>query len=72
MELQGVCTQMPCFLCFDGGKLMEDNKWKSQATFICIKKEIEKLVRAYNLSEEQREQLEMNIAQKLGITVTLC
>ena len=34
--------------------------------------EIEKLAKEHNLTEEQREQLEMSIARKLGTTVALC
>ena len=51
---------------------MAENNWMAQATFIYIKKEIEKLAKEHNLSEEQREQLEMSIARKLGTTVVLC
>lgn len=62
----------PDFRMLSGGRLMAENNWKAQATFIYIKKEIEKLVKEHNLSEEQREQLEMSIAQKLGTTSALC
>ena len=51
---------------------MAENNWNAQATFIYIKKEVEKLAMEYNLSTEQREQLEMSIAQKLGASVVLC
>lgn len=51
---------------------MTENNWNAQATFIYIKKELEKLAMEFNLSAEQKEQLEMSIAQKIGATVALC
>lgn len=51
---------------------MTENNWNAQATFIYIKKELEKLAREYNMSAEQKEQLEMSIAHKLGASVALC
>ena len=67
MEVKGVCFKRPASVLFTEGKVMTEIEMKSKATFNYIRYEIQKLAKQFNLTNEQIEQLEKSIKNKLEI-----